>query len=631
MKSFLNQFLFIVLLTFLYSTIGYSQTVGVLGTTAAQFSSATGVTSNTLSNFSVTCGTNRILVVRTSGTLPTSVTFAGTALTFIRRDESNASFGVNFFYLPLGSDCATCTSTGTSGATTGDIVVMHPFAGSIGIIATVLENVDQTNPIRAQVGDGGSTGFSPATATPFTIAALTGLQAGDGILDYAGMNFTESAGTHGAANYNYLGMTSGATDVISSTTSDEKVAAFLPVTGNGSVTPSWNQLTGNFEFHYVGAVAFAHAASNCPEGLASLTAPAVGVNNNVCPSTIGTIATPTTCCPDGSTIEYSTNSGTSWSTTLPTYDASTTQTILSRCKCDADASVVSQNGSATTSPNACTSITANASTPMCDGANATFEVTFTGNGSGTVEVVEQTIGSGTVEVVEIGSGTIVSGTIEAATQVSFGSSTVLGSGTTSPITVTIPGPTTAGTKNLVVRYADNSASTTISVNCPECRPGLIAASGNELMFGDPCFCDNPRNCNVGGVDYFHDTLTVTAGGVTGLTITAAAGATGFFTSVDCFGGSTDLITAGTVIPESPAGSGEYKLEFWRPSGVTPTLSVTESGTTTAVPAATFQPVCTTAACAPTPPIPTMSEWGLMIFGLLVLNLGVLFVQRKELA
>ena len=29
------------------------------------------------------------------------------------------------------------------------------------------------------------------------------------------------------------------------------------------------------------------------------------------------------------------------------------------------------------------------------------------------------------------------------------------------------------------------------------------------------------------------------------------------------------------------------------------------------------------------PIPTMNEWGLMIFGLLILNLGVMFVYRKE--
>lgn len=40
--------------------------------------------------------------------------------------------------------------------------------------------------------------------------------------------------------------------------------------------------------------------------------------------------------------------------------------------------------------------------------------------------------------------------------------------------------------------------------------------------------------------------------------------------------------------------------------------------------ATISPVVATA------PIPTMSQWGLLIFGLLILNLGVSFVKQKEL-
>jgi len=31
----------------------------------------------------------------------------------------------------------------------------------------------------------------------------------------------------------------------------------------------------------------------------------------------------------------------------------------------------------------------------------------------------------------------------------------------------------------------------------------------------------------------------------------------------------------------------------------------------------------------TAPIPTMSEWGLLVFSLLVLNLGVFFIYKKE--
>lgn len=43
--------------------------------------------------------------------------------------------------------------------------------------------------------------------------------------------------------------------------------------------------------------------------------------------------------------------------------------------------------------------------------------------------------------------------------------------------------------------------------------------------------------------------------------------------------------------------------------------------------------CTTCVVAPpavaTAPIPTMSQWGLLIFGLLVLNLGVIFLYKKQ--
>ena len=148
------------------------------------------------------------------------------------------------------------------------------------------------------------------------------------------------------------------------------------------------------------------------------------------------------------------------------------------------------------------------------------------------------------------------------------------------------------------------------------------------MFGDPCACDDPRNCPIGGVTYFHDTLTVE--GPTGLTISTVMGATDFFSAVECFGGLTTVIPAGTIIPESPAGSGEYKIEFWRPSGAVPTLTVSDGMTDFPVPADTFDPVCTDAECAPAPQIPTMNEWGLMLFGLLIINLGVFFVREREL-
>lgn len=177
---------------------------------------------------------------------------------------------------------------------------------------------------------------------------------------------------------------------------------------------------------------------------------------------------------------------------------------------------------------------------------------------------------------------------------------------------------------------NNNIKVSLQEGLPEIfdDPEQLFASQNEISFGDPCSCDDPRNCTDGGIQYFHDTLTIPATLATapGLTINVSS-ATNFFVDVPCFGAGLTNAT-NEAIPEVSAGV--YKIEFWRPSGVVPTLAVTvNGGTPIAAPAATFEPVCTTEACAPIPPIPTMSEWGLMIFGLLVLNLGMVLVYRRE--
>jgi len=48
------------------------------------------------------------------------------------------------------------------------------------------------------------------------------------------------------------------------------------------------------------------------------TAPVIFVTNNVCPSTTGNFGV-STSCPDGSTLEWSADGGTTWSTTVPTW------------------------------------------------------------------------------------------------------------------------------------------------------------------------------------------------------------------------------------------------------------------------------------------------------------------------
>ena len=95
----------------------------------------------------------------------------------------------------------------------------------------------------------------------------------------------------------------------------------------------------------------------CP--VLTAAAPAVQVTNSTCTTFEGTpagglIAAPSGTCPTGSTLQYSTDNGTNWSTTLPTYvHTGSAQTIKTRCACDADPTKFSQEASVTTLPVTC--------------------------------------------------------------------------------------------------------------------------------------------------------------------------------------------------------------------------------------------------------------------------------------
>jgi len=155
------------------------------------------------------------------------------------------------------------------------------------------------------------------------------------------------------------------------------------------------------------------------------------------------------------------------------------------------------------------------------------------------------------------------------------------------------------------------------------------ASQNRITFGDPCSCSDTLNCDAGGVFYFHDTLTIpmTLATTPGLAIMISS-ATDFYTDVPCNGGALMLASAGTVIPETmPGVSGVYKIEFWRPAGTVPSLSVQINAMPPImVPSGTFTPVCLESDCA-SEPIPTASGWGLIALSLLLLIIGVVSMNE----
>ncbi|MBX2927129.1 MAG: T9SS type A sorting domain-containing protein [Saprospiraceae bacterium] len=109
----------------------------------------------------------------------------------------------------------------------------------------------------------------------------------------------------------------------------------------------------------------------------------------------GSIIPPTTGCPTGSSIQYSTDGGQSWSTTLPIYNVTgPAQTIQTRCVCDEDANTVSPASTGvTTVPGTC--VTPNAPTGTLAITNSTCTDCTVGGGSIAIGTVSGT--GGTIE------------------------------------------------------------------------------------------------------------------------------------------------------------------------------------------------------------------------------------------
>ncbi len=79
------------------------------------------------------------------------------------------------------------------------------------------------------------------------------------------------------------------------------------------------------------------------------------------------------------------------------------------------------------------------------------------------------------------------------------------------------------------------------------------------------------------------------------------------------------IAVNTTIPE--VSPGVYQLEFYTLPAIPASVTVSNGVSTEDF---------TTASCNQcTSTIPTMSEWGLMIFALLTMNLGLITLRRKE--
>lgn len=157
------------------------------------------------------------------------------------------------------------------------------------------------------------------------------------------------------------------------------------------------------------------------------------------------------------------------------------------------------------------------------------------------------------------------------------------------------------------------------------RPLCLALTGQPILtcdrevtisINDPCSCadDMNRKDGAGTITHFHDVLTVDVAGSTGQSVVLTTGGANFLDA------NLNPIADGTTLGMIP-----LNYDFFHASGASGSITLTVGGVEQAPFAIS---VCSEDACAA--PIPTMSEWGLLIFCLLVLNMGVFAVRQRAL-
>ena len=146
---------------------------------------------------------------------------------------------------------------------------------------------------------------------------------------------------------------------------------------------------------------------------------------------------------------------------------------------------------------------------------------------------------------------------------------------------------------------------------------LIPCGIPEPSISDPCNCFDPLNKkdNRDIITHFHDVLSVN--GTPGTNVILQTGNTNFLDN------NLVQIANGTLLGTiSPSGILAY--DFFHTSGASGAIILSVDG-------ALSNPfdisVCTAKNCIV---VPTMNQWGLLIFGLLMLNLNIFFIYRLRL-
>ena len=393
---------------------------------------------------------------------------------------------------------------------------------------------------------------------------------------------------------------------------------------------------------------------NCP----SVTAPVSGGNQSICSGESNPVLTASVL--PGETVDwYGTASG---GTALVTGNTSFTSTetavgvysYWAESRVTVSGCTSSTRTEVTLTINALPTITSSI-TEVCMGSSIT--IAGSGTAATTNAYVSSTPAAATIDastgvVIPVAAGTTVITYTDAngctvtetitvhalptitstETEVCMGSSiTIAGSGTAattntyvsgSPTTATIDAstgvvtPVAAGTT--LITYTDDQGCTVdVTVTVMNCT-AMTTATINDPSIYDPCFCGNPLNITGTNQEVFLFADFVVISGAVGDTWVLSN-----VNSGDVLDVNGNPISVGT--PLTDLGGGLFRLDLYH----NPEIGFNASFTGTRVDGTPYVTSLTTGGSCSCPLIPTMSQWGLIIFGLLILNLSVGLISEKR--
>lgn len=195
------------------------------------------------------------------------------------------------------------------------------------------------------------------------------------------------------------------------------------------------------------------------------------------------------------------------------------------------------------------------------------------------------------------------------------------------VTTNAPGDLMNNSGNLGSSLGNSGTASDTYKSIPLPDANLYDTDGDMIPdITDPCSCEDPENVLIGDrVDLFHDVVTITNGGI-GETWRLEVVFSGGFLKKDGTPYDAGLSTAtppGQIL--TPLGGGLYQLDFWHKADVGFSVRfIRDSDGFTR----TLSSSCSAAACI-REVIPTLSQWGLIIFGLLILSLSLILIFRME--